>query len=95
MNVCNLQYVKKPYPIFTKFCPKIKNGAFLLKFVTFFLGDGEFFVRDVNGGGRGHSLKLFKNIFQIQVGQRFFTNRIVVFWNSLTKEIVSSSSIAI
>ena len=52
------------------------------------------FARDVNGG-RGHSLKLFRKRFRAQVRQRFFTNRIVDFWNSLTEEAVSASNLAI
>src|SRR5260221_6398115 len=42
---------------------------------------------------RGHSLKLFKQRFNTDIGKYVFANRIVDEWNKLTEEIVSCSSV--
>ena len=50
---------------------------------------GTIFVRDIDVR-RGHSFKLFKKRVQTQLRQRFVTKRIVILWNCLTEEVVSS-----
>ena len=52
---------------------------------------GKMFVRDINVG-RGYSYKLFQKRCQTLVRQRFFTNRVVNFWNSLTEKVVMNTN---
>ena len=55
---------------------------------------GNLFARDINVG-RGYSFKLLQKRVQAQLRQRFFTDRTVNFWISLTEEVVSNQSIYI
>ena len=52
------------------------------------------YVRDMSNT-HGHSYKLFKNMFHTQIRQKFFTQRSIDFWNSLTQDVVSSGSLDI
>ena len=46
-----------------------------------------------NNSLRGHSLKLFKSVYNLDCGKFVFTNRVVKEWNLLTEEIISCSTV--
>jgi len=52
-----------------------------------------FFEFDTNKSTRGHSLKLKKIRLNTELKQHFFTDKIINLWNSLDKQIMSSTSL--
>ena len=42
---------------------------------------------------RGHSLKLFKDRFNTNIGKHSFANRVVDEWNLLTEDIISCNTV--
>ena len=42
---------------------------------------------------RGHSQKLFKRQFRLDLRKHFFSQRVINEWNSLSEEVTSSGSI--
>ena len=46
-----------------------------------------------NGITRGHSLKLEKDRFRLNVRGHFFTERIINLWNQLKEETVSATNL--
>ena len=44
-------------------------------------------------GTRGHSQKLFKRLFRLDLRKQFFSKRVINEWNSLSEEVISSGSI--
>ena len=53
----------------------------------------EMLVLAGEGVTRGHSLKLQKNHFRLNVRGHFFTQRVINLWNRLREETVSASSL--
>lgn len=51
------------------------------------------FTRSTYTSTRGHSLKLFKKRFRLQIRANFFSNRVVENWNSLSEDIVNTPSL--
>jgi len=43
---------------------------------------------------RGHSLKLYKKNSRLNIRKHFFSQRIVDYWNKLTDDIVSATTIS-
>jgi hypothetical protein len=54
-----------------------------------------FFRADSNERIRGHSRKLAKDSFRLDVRKYFFSQRIVKKWNSLSEEVISAGSVNI
>ena len=52
-----------------------------------------FFRADSSDRTRGHSRKLAKNGFRLDVRKYFFSQRIVKQWNSLSEEVISAGSV--
>ena len=52
-----------------------------------------FFRADSNERTRGHSRKLAKDSFRLDVRKYFFSQRIVKRWNSLSEEVISAGSV--
>ena len=50
----------------------------------------KFFTMSLNRTTRGHSKKIFKNRYRLNVRANSFSNRIVNTWNSLTESVVSA-----
>ena len=53
----------------------------------------EDFFAIINTNTRGHSLKLFKDNFQSDLGKYKFSNRVIDEWNRLSNDIIRSSSL--
>ena len=46
-----------------------------------------------NSGLRGHSLKLYKERYNSNIGKFSFSNRVVEHWNNLSEYVVTSSTV--
>ena len=54
---------------------------------------GEFFKLNVNPSIRGHSMKLKKNQHHLNLLKKFFSNRVVNFWNGLPSDVIYSDNL--
>ena len=53
----------------------------------------KFFELNTDSRTRGHSYKLFKQRFHLDVSKYFLSNRVIDLWNSLPDHIVTAPSI--
>jgi len=56
------------------------------------IGSEIFFIKNASNL-RGHSLKVTKKSFKLDVGKFSFSNRVVNEWNELSEEIIQSKSL--
>ena len=59
------------------------------------INSNSFFTLANNSKIRGHSLRLKVNFCRLDIYKYYFTNRIIIIWNSLSEHIVNSSSLPI
>ena len=56
------------------------------------LDPNRYFTRS-EGNTRGHSCKMFKKSFNLDIGKYRFSNRICLEWNSLSEDIVDAKNL--
>ena len=76
-------FVKKAGPFFCVF--KIMKGIVDLNYTTFF--------KLSTNNTRGHELKILKQKSRLNVGENFFSQRIVEAWNELPEETVNCTTV--
>ena len=58
------------------------------------VNSNEFFQMASTSNLRGHSLKMYQRSVNLQVRQKFFSNRVVAKWNSLPDDVITSTSVS-